>query len=157
MRRIDGTRSTEVIVRDILDRYQVREILECRAVFRAAELHARDLRPARELLGELNGVIAQPDRVEWNRSEIAFHRAVNNLGGNPVLAAMAEATHRDVQKHARGAVARAALRADRRLQLDHHAILAAISAGDADEAVEHMRGHIRFLRDTLSAALQSAR
>ena len=152
-----GARVTEYTLRDILDRFEVREVLECRAVYRAAQASSRDLRQARAIFSDLNGLIADYDRVEWNRLEVAFHRAANDLSGNAVLAALAESTHREVQ----GLCVRY-LRAPiygpesfRQLQVHHRAILTAIKAGHADDAVEHARRHIHFVRDSISAVLRS--
>jgi DNA-binding GntR family transcriptional regulator len=152
-----GARVVEYSLRDILDRFEVREVLECHAVGRAARSSVRDLRRARALLTELNGLIDEWDRIEWNHLELAFHRAVNDLSGNPVLAALAESTHREVQgicvRYLRAPILRR--ESFKRLQAHHRLILAAIKAGDPDAAVQHARAHIQFIRDSISDALRS--
>src|SRR3954447_22159089 len=92
-----GAVVAEFDLREILDLFEVREVLECRAVRRAASARVRDLAPAEWLMASAARLIDQPDRVEWNRLEVAFHRAINDLSGNFELAEMAERIHRTVQ------------------------------------------------------------
>jgi len=137
--------------RDILDRFQLREALECRAVFRSAMAPDRDLAAARQILPELDAAIDDRDRMRWNRLELAFHRAVHDQGGNRLLAEMAEQAHREVQAlsvrwldappYGPGSL--------RQLQAQHRALLEAIEAGDASSAVDLARAHMRFVRDTV--------
>jgi DNA-binding GntR family transcriptional regulator len=143
--------------RDILERFQLREALECRAVFRSAMAPGRDLAAAREILPELDAAIADRDRLRWNRFELAFHRAVHDQGGNLLLAEMAEQAHREVQAlsvrwldappYGPGSL--------RQLQAHHQALLEAIEAGDASSAVDIARAHMRFIRDAVLGSLSN--
>jgi GntR family transcriptional regulator, transcriptional repressor for pyruvate dehydrogenase complex len=145
-------------VRDILDRFQLREALECRAVFRSAMAPGRDLSAPREILPELDAAIANRDRQRWNTYELAFHRAIHDQGGNRLLAEMAEQAHREVQAlsvrwldappYGPGSL--------RELQAQHRALLEAIEAGDATSAVDRARAHMRFIRDAVIGSLSSS-
>ncbi len=81
-----GAIVAEFDLRAILDLFEIREVLECRAVRRAAGQRSRDLRRAEAVLTAAAKQVDQRDRVEWNRLEVAFHRAINHLGGNFELA-----------------------------------------------------------------------
>src|SRR5690349_14968347 len=77
-----GAVVAEFDLREILDLFEVREVLECRAVRRAAGQRTRDVARAEKLMASAAPHIVKFDRVEWNRLEVAFHRAINDLGGN---------------------------------------------------------------------------
>src|SRR5687768_2815244 len=143
------------VLREIIDRFQVREALECRAVYRAALAPSRDLRHARELLSSLSDVIAHPDRAAWNHLEVSFHRAVHDEGGNPVLAEMTEQTHRDVQGRCMRWLPVPVYGPDslRFLQVQHRVLLEAIEDGDPEAAMDHARAHMHFVRDSIVTVL----
>ena len=101
--------------------------------------------------------MAQHDRVEWNRLEVAFHRAIGDLSGNFELAELAERVHRSVQGLCVRCL-REPLYGPDQLQLmqsHHQAILDAVRAGDADAAEAHAREHIQHVRDSVAEALGS--
>jgi DNA-binding GntR family transcriptional regulator len=143
-------------LRDILDRFQLREALECRAVYRAARAQRRDLRAARGIAAAMQDVIAHPDRATWNRLEIDFHRALHDQGGNRLLADMTEQTHREVQCLYVRWQPEPVYDAEtmRRLQAQHLALLEAIELGDAETAIAHARAHVRSVRETVAAVMQ---
>ena len=150
-----GTRPSAL--REIIDRFQVREALECRAVYRAALAPSRDLRSARALLASLSDVIAHPDRAAWNRLEVRFHRAVHDEGGNSVLAGLTEQTHLDVQNRCLRCLPAPIYGPDslRFLQAQHRILLEAVEDGDPDAATKHARAHMRFVRDCIVGVLSN--
>jgi len=152
-----GAVVAEFDLREILDLFEVREVLECRAVRRAATQRARDLDQAEALLAAEAKQVAQRDRVEWNRLEVAFHRAINDLSGNFELAELAERVHRSVQGLCVRCLREPLYGPDRlRLMQSHHqAIVDAVRAGDADAAEAHAREHIQHIRDSVAEALGS--
>jgi DNA-binding GntR family transcriptional regulator len=152
-----GAIVAEFDVREILDLFEIREVLECRAVRRAATQRSRDLGHAESLLVAAAKQVAQHDRVEWNRLEVAFHRAMGDLSGNFELAELAERVHRSVQGLCVRCL-REPLYGPDQLQLmqsHHQAILDAVRAGDADAAEAHAREHIHHVRDSVAEALGS--
>jgi DNA-binding GntR family transcriptional regulator len=152
-----GAVVAEFDLREILDLFEVREVLECRAVRRAASQRLRDLEPAEALLAAEAKQVALRDRVEWNRLEVAFHRAINDLSGNFELAELAERVHRSVQGLCVRCL-REPLYGPEQLQLmqsHHQAIVDAVRAGDADAAEAHAREHIQHIRDSVAEALGS--
>jgi DNA-binding GntR family transcriptional regulator len=152
-----GAVVAEFDLREILDLFEIREVLECRAARRAAVQPSRDVRGAESLIAAAAKQITQRDRVEWNRLEVAFHRAINDLSGNFELAELAERIHRNVQ----GLCVRC-LREPiygpeqlRLMQSHHQSILEAVRDGNAREAEARTRAHIRSIRDSIAAVLGS--
>ena len=138
--------------REIAHLYEVHEVLECRAVRRAAETTPRDFSRAEALLAEAEGVLADPDQVEFNRIDRAFHRTVNAMGGNVPLAELTEQIHRRIQ----GVRIRLAVQLPGRpaqSHTQHQSILAAVRAHDADRAEALARVHIHSVRDAVLRAL----
>lgn len=85
----------------------------------------------------------------YREADVAFHRAVVEAAGNPVLGRMTQPIHRALSETF-GALARPNMRFERGLP-EHERILAAVRAGNADEAREAMRAHLltveRYLRE----------
>jgi DNA-binding GntR family transcriptional regulator len=153
-----GAIVAEFNLREILDLFEIREILECRAVRRAAGQRSRDLRPAEAVLGAAARQVGQRDRIEWNRLEVAFHRAINDLSGNFELAELTERIHRTVQGLCVRCM-REPIYGPEKLQLmqsQHHGILDAVRAGSAREAETRARTHIQSIRDSIAEALGRA-
>jgi DNA-binding GntR family transcriptional regulator len=152
-----GAIVAEFNLREILDLFEIREVLECRAVRRAAGQRPRDLHQAETVLAAAAKQVALRNRVEWNRLEVAFHRAINDLSGNFELAELTERIHRTVQGLCvRGM--REPIFGPETLQLmqaQHQAILTAVRAGNARAAEANARTHIQYIRDSISLALGS--
>jgi len=152
-----GAIVAEFDLREILDLFEIREVLECRAVRRAAGQRSRDLRPADAVLAAAARQVALRDRVEWNRLEVAFHRAINDLSGNFELADLTERIHRTVQGLCVRCL-REPLYGPEKLQLmqlQHQAIVDAVRDGNVREAETRARAHIHAIRDSIAAALGS--
>jgi DNA-binding GntR family transcriptional regulator len=153
-----GAIVAEFDLREILDLFEIREVLESRAVRRAAAQQTRDLRPAEDVLAAAANLVTQRDRVEWNRLEVAFHRAINDLSGNLELAELTERIHRTVQ----GLCVRCMhepIYGPEKLQLmqsQHEAILSAVRAGSPRHAEASARTHIHYIRDSIAEALGQA-
>jgi DNA-binding GntR family transcriptional regulator len=158
--RLAPNRGASVVkfdLREILDLFEIREVLECRAVRRAAGQRSRDVRAAEAVIGLAAKQVAQHDRVEWNRLEVAFHRAINELSGNFELAGLTERIHRTVQGLCVRCM-REPLYGPERLQVmqsQHLAILEAVREGKVREAEARARQHIHAIRESIAAALSS--
>ena len=152
-----GAIVAEFNLREILDLFEIREVLECRAVRRAAAQRLRDVQAAEAVVSAAAQQVAQRDRVEWNRLEVAFHRAINDLSGNFELAALTERIHRTVQGLCVRCM-REPIYGPEKLQLmqsQHQAILVAVRDGNPREAEASARAHIHSIRDSIAAALGS--
>lgn len=140
-------------LRQVTDLYEVREVLECRAIRRAALARGpRDLSRVEALLAEAASVLEAPDQVEFNRLDVELHRALSDVGGNDQLAELAERVHRQIQSvrvrcavHLPGRPTRS--------HAEHQAIVAAVEAGDADRAETLVRAHIDGVRDAVTRVL----
>jgi len=139
----------------------IAEYLECRRIL---EVEAAGLAAGRageeelELLSEAfermrltaEGARDNPaGEALYRESDVAFHRAVIRAARNPVLGRMTEPIHRALSETF-GALARPDMRFERGLP-EHERILAAVRAGDAEQAREAMRAHLltveRHLRE----------
>jgi DNA-binding GntR family transcriptional regulator len=144
-------------LREILDLFEIREVLECRAVRRAAGQRTREVKPAQAVVDAAAKQVNQRDRVEWNRLEVAFHRAVNELSGNVELADLAERIHRTVQGLAVRCLKEPLYGPDKLalMQAQHQGILDSVRDGDPREAEARARAHIHHIRDSIARALSS--
>lgn len=135
--------------------YELHETLEATALRLAAERGPHELGQIRMLLDQIDASLSLSDQSTFNRLDLQFHRAVNELSGNPEMAEMAERTHRRIQ------AARVCLDVhlpDRPAfsQAQHWSILDAIASGDGDEAEELARLHISSIRDPVLSVLEEA-
>jgi DNA-binding GntR family transcriptional regulator len=136
------------VARDLAHRLELRAVLECDAVRRAALSPNADVQPAWLLL--LSG-----DRP-WEQLELEFHRLVNEQGRNLVLADMAERSQREI--HA--IVARYTDPVDypvNALRDQHRAILRCVDGGQAELAVQYTLAHLGLLRRCMLVALNGRR
>ena len=143
--------------REIMDLFETREVLECHAVRRAAAQDVRDVGSAEAILAAATDLLAHPERIEWNRLEVGFHRAINHLSGNLELAELAERTHRTVQGLCVRLLREPIFGPDMlRVMLDEHrGIIDAVRTGTAAEAEAAARGHIHHIRDAIDQVLAS--
>ncbi|MBF0686566.1 MAG: FadR family transcriptional regulator [Cellulomonas sp.] len=81
-------------------------------------------------------------------ADLAFHRALGALAGNPVLAALTDAMGGRTARHrlSRGVTEPGA---EARTQREHEAILDAVAAGDVDRARVRMAAHLLAVEDFL--------
>jgi GntR family transcriptional regulator, rspAB operon transcriptional repressor len=152
-----GAIVAEFDIREILDLFEIREVLECRAVRRAAGQPSRDVHTAQAALSQAAKQVVVRDRVEWNRLEVAFHRAINELGGNFELAELTERIHRTVQGLCVRCMREPIYGPEklRLMQAQHQAILKAVRDGNVRDAEARARDHIRDIRDAIAEALGS--
>jgi len=132
--------------------FEVREVLERRGARLAAAAPVRDLSKVEELLRRAAALVDEPDQVAFNRLDVAFHRAVDDVGGNRSLAEMAERAHRQIQA-VRVRCAIYLPGQPRWSQRDHADLAEAIRRGDPDSAEELIARHICRARDAVIAAL----
>src|SRR5260370_22943486 len=150
-----GAVVTEFNLREILDLFEIRELLECGAARSAASQSSRDVRRADSIIAAADSLVDQRERIEWNRLEVSFHRAINDLSGNVELAELAERTHRTVQGLCVRCLRDPIYRPQTLLLLQshHRGILEAVRDGDARHADARERAHIHYHRDSRAAVL----
>lgn len=147
-----GATVTALTAAELADLYEIHELLECRAVRRAAGAGERSLAGLDAVLAEAETKLTEPDQTAFNRLDLAFHRALNRLGGNVPLAEMIEQLHRRIQsvriRQAGHLPGRPALS-----HAQHLEILRAVRLGQADRAEALAREHIRSVRDAVEDVL----
>ena len=153
-----GAVVTEFNLREILDLFEIRELLECGAARRAASQPSRDVRDAESIIAAAASLVTQRERIEWNRIEVCFHRAINDISGNLELAKLAERTHRAVQGLCVRCLRDPLYGPETLLvmQSHHQGILEAVQNGNARLAEARARAHIRYIRDSVADVLGSA-
>ena len=152
-----GAVVTEFNLREILDLFEVRELLESGAARRAANQSSRDVRHAASIIAAADSLVHQRERIEWNRLEVSFHRAINDLSRNVELAELAERTHRTVQGLCVRCLRDPIYGPETLLlmQSHHRGILEAVRDGNARQAEARARAHIHYIRDSVAAVLGS--
>jgi DNA-binding GntR family transcriptional regulator len=150
-----GAVVTEFNLREILDLFEIRELLECGAARRAANQSSRDVRHAESIIAAAARLVTQRERIEWNRLEVSFHRAINDLSANVELAELAERTHRAVQGLCVRCLRDPIYGPETLLvmQSHHQEILEAVRHGNARQAEARARTHIRYIRDSVADVL----
>lgn len=137
---------------DIMDLYDMRELLEGRAAaLMACPAPPADIERLQALQQAHDEAVAAEDARAIFRTNMAFHTALFSLCPNKALVAclhdFARQTHAIRFSGARSAPVQARARAE------HRAIIDALAAGDKDEVVRLCKIHIRPSRDEYLAAL----
>ncbi|MCM0640568.1 FadR/GntR family transcriptional regulator [Cellulomonas wangsupingiae] len=138
--------------------HTVRRLLETEVAGLAAagaRAPGADLGAARDAIAQGAAVLAgaqaagaDVDHEALLEADQAFHRALAELAGNPVLAALTDAMGGRTARHrlTRGVVEAGA---EARTQREHEAILDAVAAGDVDRARIRMAAHLLAVEDFL--------
>src|SRR5439155_18147216 len=122
---------------DVVEVYELREVLEAFAARRAAERH--DTPPQRRLLAQLAAIVKEADHLadsahtpEYNRLDAALHETLLAMAENRRMLRVYRSVHAQVQAVRRRAIHLPGRPA--RSHREHRRIVAAIRAGDADRA-----------------------
>lgn len=154
-----GARVATVSAGQLANLYNIHEVLESHAVRLAASLPGDQPTTADRQLGllldSLDITLGLPSQVEFNRADLAFHRALNTLGGNPTLVDLIESIHRRIQSARVQFDIRLPDR-PRRSQGQHRQLAAAVAARDPHLAESLAREHIRSIRDPVIAMLAAS-
>jgi len=132
-----GARVREFQAREIREVLELRVLLECEALRLAfPALRAGDLSDATAVADAIDR-LKSPRR--WTELNWQFHRALYRAADRPLLFETIEKLHADP----RMAMLHHAVTVDvRRSNREHRAILRAVEAGSADDAVRRLRDHI---------------
>jgi DNA-binding GntR family transcriptional regulator len=149
-----GAVVAEPNIDEVVGLYETRALLECAAAEAAARARSHDLGPVEKILAEEAVSVEEPDERHFNACDIAFHRALSDLGGNIVLAREAQRLHRQIQ----------AVRSRASVQLpdqplrsheQHLKILDAVVAHDSQLARRLVAAHIESIRDAVIHVLHA--
>lgn len=146
-----GAEVTSVTSPEVEQLYELRMLLECHAVRRAAEQKpsASALKAARDVIDE------QKATGQERMLDADFHREITALAGNSVISELVEKTVRQIEAVQARTRARVEGEVNRTCKA-HAAIVAAIGKGDADRAEEAMREHLERVRRVVTAGLADA-
>lgn len=129
----------------IADLYEIREVLEERAVRLAAEAPSQDFTRIDALMAQIEPHLAEADQLTYNRLDVELHREINLLSGNRALADLAEQMQRRIQvvrsRYAIQLAGRPVLS-----NQEHVKLLLAIRQHDPDLAAQRLREHVRSVR-----------
>lgn len=119
----------------------------------AARAPGTDLAAAHRALDDAAAVLGTDEGVDHEAllaADLAFHHALAEVAGNPVLTALLDALGGRTARHRlwRGLAERGA---DERAQAEHRAILDAVVAGDVERARVRMGAHLLEVEDFLRA------
>lgn len=158
-----GASVVSVSPADLVNLYEIHEVLESYAVSSAARRFSRweesiaDRDGAVDSIGALisamDSVVTNADQSAFNRLDLAFHRQLNGLGGNDLMTDEIEQIHRRIQS------ARIRFEVhlpDRpaRSQVQHRELLSTIVNGNAAAALALAKEHIHAVRDVVVALLR---
>ena len=143
----------ELSVEDMSEIYEMREALDCMAGRRAARApdHGDIAATLMANYDMQRDLLERKDLDGYREKDIDFHRGLWILCGNQRLRRTAEGLM-DQMRLGNSVSARLPGRVETSLA-EHYAIVAAIAAGDADEAERTTRQHVRSAHTTFQQSL----
>jgi DNA-binding GntR family transcriptional regulator len=163
-----GARVAMPSMRDVIEVYEVRGVLESHAAASAARLitsaQLQRLQLAHDLFVQLsaqgseeNSSSAESDRRPlWHTANTQFHTTLIEASGNRHLVEMIENLHRKIPRNLTWLGLEDDTRRLSRNADEHGEILRAISAGDSDEARRLVMQHAENAADSLVRVLDEA-
>lgn len=127
---------------------ETREALELTMVARAAERRElSELFQLRQILADMADIPLGDESPEYAKLDVEFHLEIGRLSGNAVMTSLLRILLLDVRPH----LDRIRWSENRRAETNesHARIYAALAAGDAEQAQNEMRMHIRAAYDSL--------
>jgi len=149
-----GYHVAEISMTDILEVYQLREILECFVVERTVGTFNEDeLDAMTDALRKAGAALDRVDHVAFVEFNRQFHHTFDRKYNSQRISTLLDNLDEHVQRIL------VYLLPGEKLELqtshnEHYGILQAVIAGDADSAVDQMRGHLGRFRDVLIARQQ---
>lgn len=135
-----GARVSEVSLRETLEVYEIRELLEPHAAFLAAQRRTPEhIAKLKEFEIRLLQLPESKDMKERMVLTMEFHSFINEIGGNKVLAEMVQ----NLRARTLRAFARISRAYYPRSKEEHLNLLRAIVAGDSEEAKRLSEYHLR--------------
>lgn len=136
-----GVRILQTSVRDLEEILVMRLLLEVPAAWRAADLiTAPDLARLREALAGMERAAADDDEAGMMAEDRRFHEIINRASGNSRLAIYIDSLRDLILTRGVSTVDRT--RSLKEVVAEHHGILDAIAAADAEGAATAMKGHL---------------
>ncbi|MEK6237712.1 MAG: FCD domain-containing protein [Planctomycetales bacterium] len=127
---------------------ETREVLELTMVARAAQRRElSELFRLRRILADMADIPLEDESPEYARLDVEFHLEIGRLSGNSVMTSLLGMLLLEVRPH----LDRIRWSDNRRAETNesHARIYSALVAGDAEQARDEMRDHIRAAYDNL--------
>lgn len=148
---LDMARQHPRLQRDLVE---FRAMLESRTAELAATRHDQEDRlRLQAAFDAVDAAYTGNDRREQIRSDVAFHRAIADASHNPVFSYLMSSMLKLLHEHVQLSLAGLDPQSDtsQQLRTQHAALLAAILAGDAEQARRTASGHMDFVALRLNA------
>ncbi|MBL5974677.1 MAG: GntR family transcriptional regulator [Candidatus Leucobacter sulfamidivorax] len=150
-----GARVAVVALEDCIALYEMREAIEPLVVARStSELTPEDLDEIREAMEAAEAV--SHDSAAWLGADREFHRQVNRHCSIPQALKLATQLYNQTQQYRREYIRSVTAARIKLAELEHRTIFAALECGDAFEASERTRLHIRHTRLVLQSELSTS-
>ncbi len=147
-----GARVAVVALEDCIALYEMREAIEPLVVARStSELTPDDLVEIRDAMEAAEAVAH--DSAAWLGADREFHRQVNRHCSIPQALKLATQLYNQTQQYRREYIRAVTAERIKLAELEHRTIFAALEYGDAIEAAERTRLHIRHTRMVLQSEL----
>jgi DNA-binding GntR family transcriptional regulator len=141
---------------EIEELFEVRRLLECELLRHAVpRLSEHDLRAASDILDVYDEAFRAGDIARWGDLNRQFHEQLYQASGRPKTLEIVRTIGNNTVRFTRAQLALSG--ATDRAEREHHEILDACRAGDADRAVELLDHHISSSGRSLIACLREAR
>lgn len=145
-----GTFVAPIDLAAVYDSQFVRETLECRTVALAAErIDDRGRAALVDLIRQQEQALAAGDRVNFFRTDEAFHAELSRLSGHPSVWGLIESVKAQLDRVR--CLSLEAASWPGMILAQHREIAAKVSAGDAAGAEAAMRAHLRTVFDAIEA------
>jgi DNA-binding GntR family transcriptional regulator len=136
-----GTRVREVTRDELAEIYPVRAALEEVAARAAAQRLAGNVEALEAELAAMQQEVMNDNLYEEVRHDVQFHRLIVEASGNKVL----QDTWKSLRIEARTLISALASEIDRQELVDlHRPVLAALAAGDSEQAGRLIREHVEY-------------
>jgi len=157
VKRSDNARFTvsQLTIDEVNDSCDLLEVLDtyvCRKA--SSQMTEADVAALKQSIEEMRRAAAADDRVSWSAADLAFHRLVNGIAGNQLVADTVKETRRRIQRFwLRAASLQSRLEA---CSQEHLVLATAIIEKDYDAIEPAVKEHIGHMRRRMLDMLESA-
>ena len=157
VKRGDNARFTvsQLTIAEVNDACDLLEVLDTYICKKASsKLTPEDIVLLRESVDEMQRAAGDDDRESWSAADLAFHRTVNSIAGNQLVAETVKETRRRIQRFwMRAASLQSRLEA---CSQEHLVLATAIISQDYDAIEPAVKEHIGHMRARMLEMLESA-
>jgi len=157
VKRTDNSRFTvsQLTIAEVNDSCDLLEVLDTYVCRKAASmLTDSDIAALTQSIDEMTRAAAADDRVSWSAADLAFHRLVNGIAGNQLVAETVKETRRRIQRFwLRAASLQSRLEA---CSQEHLVLANAMVNKDYDAIEPAVKEHIGHMRLRMLDMLESA-